>query len=81
MRRLPVLLLLPFLAFSGCQTLQEVANLRTIDFAIDGVNQTYLAGIDIDGVRSQEDLITPVNGLRLANALRQATQNNIIKIK
>lgn len=60
----------PLLALSGCQTLQQFANLRNVEFGIDGVNETYLAGIGLDDVRSPEQLQTPMNALRLANALR-----------
>lgn len=44
------------LAVSSCTALREVTNLRTVDFAIDRVAQPRLAGINIDGVRSYEDI-------------------------
>ena len=45
------LLLLP-----SCQTLQQVAALRDVDFAIDGVTDTQLAGLDLTQIRSYSDL-------------------------
>lgn len=44
------------LAVSSCTALREVTNLRTVDFAIDRVAQPRLAGINIAGVRSYEDI-------------------------
>ena len=45
------LLLLP-----GCQTLRQVANLRQVDFSIDDVESASLAGVDLDRVRSADNL-------------------------
>lgn len=47
-------LLLPFLA--SCTALQEIANLRNVDFAIESVTQTNLAGVDVQDVRGYDDL-------------------------
>lgn len=63
-----LLLLLPVLAFSGCQTLRELASLRKVDFQIDRVAQVQLAGIDLDRVRSYED-VRAQDLLRLGTAL------------
>ena len=40
----------------GCQTLQQVANLRQVDFSIDDVERASLAGVDLGRVRSADDL-------------------------
>lgn len=54
---LAVLVLLGSAAvFAGCQTLREVANLRDIDYALGNVARADLAGVDLAGVRSYEDL-------------------------
>ena len=53
--RLAVVLCLPLL-LGSCATLQEIANLRNVDFAIDRVSQTNLAGVDVQDVRSYGDL-------------------------
>ncbi len=70
MRRLPLLLVLasalPFLA--SCTALQEIANLRNVDFAIENVTGTTLAGINVQDVRSFEDL-GGVQAARLGVAL------------
>jgi len=50
------LLLVPILLSSGCQTLQQVANLRKLNFALDRVADAELAGIELSGIRSYEDL-------------------------
>ena len=67
MRRLPVLLalLLASTALSSCTTLDQLAALRGVDFGIDRVGETQLAGIDMRSVRSIEDLST-AQGLVLA---------------
>ncbi|NBC17022.1 MAG: hypothetical protein GVY18_06865 [Bacteroidetes bacterium] len=67
----PVLLgagLLLLLLASGCQTLREVANLRNVSFALDRVGEASLAGIDLNRVRSYEDL-SAGDVLRLTQAV------------
>ena len=54
-------------ALPGCRTLQELANLRDVRFAIDRVAGAELAGVDLTRVRSYEDL-TPTDVLRLGRA-------------
>lgn len=55
------------LALTGCATLQQIAALRDVDFAIDRVSGVHLAGIDLSGIRSYQDLgITEVGRLTLA---------------
>lgn len=50
-------LVLPLLGFgAGCVALQEIANLRNVDFDIDRVSRTTLAGVGVQDVRSYEDL-------------------------
>lgn len=52
-----LVLVLPLLLFgAGCVALQEIANLRNVDFDIDRVSQTNLAGVNVQDVRSYEDL-------------------------
>lgn len=61
LRRRPLVAVL-FLAsalslfLSACTTLQEIANLRNVDFAIENVADTRLAGVDVQDVRSYSDL-------------------------
>lgn len=52
---LPVALGLLVLA-PGCATLQQIAALRQVDFDIDRVSEGFLAGVEIDRVRSYGDL-------------------------
>lgn len=55
------------LAVGGCATLQQLAALRDVDFALDRVARLSLAGIDLDEKRSYGDLgITDVARLTLA---------------
>ena len=55
-RTLAVLVLPLALAVAGCTALQEIASLRHVDFDLAGVSQTNLAGVDVQDVRSYEDL-------------------------
>jgi len=61
-RRLPVAVLIAGLGLavafflSGCQTLREVSNLRKVDFSLDRVSDTRLAGVSLEGIRSYEDI-------------------------
>ncbi|MBT8401732.1 MAG: hypothetical protein KJO98_14735 [Rhodothermia bacterium] len=46
-----------FLVFAGgCATLQEIANLRNVQFNIDALSGLEVAGIDVMRVKSYEDL-------------------------
>ena len=56
------------LAGAGCQTLREIAALRNVAFAIDRVTDARLAGIDVQRLRSYDDLSLS-DGARLARAL------------
>jgi len=49
------LLMLPF-ASAGCATLEGLAALRQVQFAIDRVDQARLAGVRIDDARSYDDI-------------------------
>lgn len=40
----------------GCATLQEIANLRNVQFNIDALSGLHVAGIDVMRVKSYEDL-------------------------
>lgn len=55
---LAFLMLVPAIAIQGCQTLREIAALRLVDFAIDNVTDARLAGVQIERLRSYEDLST-----------------------
>ncbi len=63
-------LLLPVL--TGCTAVREVANLRKVQFAIDRVAQSRLAGVDLSRVQSYEDL-RATDVLRLGSALSNGT--------
>jgi predicted small secreted protein len=41
---------------TSCQTLREVASLKDVQFRIDRATDAQLAGINLEGVRSYEDL-------------------------
>lgn len=57
MRKTLALLVLAVLPLVGsCATLQQFAALSQVDFALAGVENIELAGVDITGVRSYEDL-------------------------
>ena len=43
-------------SLQGCQTLREIAALRSVAFALDRVSNATLAGVDIQRLRSYEDL-------------------------
>ncbi|MBO6576021.1 MAG: hypothetical protein JJ896_09765 [Rhodothermales bacterium] len=58
-RSLPLLVALftaASLSLSGCKTLQQITALKSVDFAINSVNQVNLAGVNFDEVRSYNDL-------------------------
>ena len=61
-------LLIALAAVGGCATLQQIAALRNVEFAIDGVGEGRLAGIDLAGVRSADD-VSAVDAARLAAVL------------
>lgn len=44
------------LVFSGCATLQEMAALRNVEFSLDRLSNVQLAGIELDRIRSYNDL-------------------------
>lgn len=67
-RRLALGLLVAASSAGGCATLQQIAALRNVEFAIDGVGGGRLAGIDLARVRSVDD-ISAVDAARLAAAL------------
>jgi len=41
---------------AGCQTLRQVSQLRKVQFQIDRVSDAQLAGIDLEGIRSYDDI-------------------------
>jgi hypothetical protein len=67
-RPVTVGLLVALAAVGGCSTLQQIAAMRNVEFAIDGVGDGRLAGIDLAGVRSADD-VSAVDAARLATAL------------
>lgn len=58
MRRTFLRVTLPamLLVMSGCATLQQVAALRQVDFALDRISRLRLAGVSLDGIRSTSDV-------------------------
>jgi hypothetical protein len=63
--------LLPaLLVTAGCATLQQIAALRQVDFALERIAQVHLAGVDLDRVRSYSDL-TASDVARLTLALSE----------
>ncbi len=59
--------LLLTVSLTSCATLQQIAALRQVDFALDRVAGVRLAGVDLDRVRSYSDLtVTDVARLTLA---------------
>lgn len=63
-----IALVVPLLLVPGCRTLQQVANLRQVDFAIDDVEDATLAGIDLDRIRSGGE-VRAQDVLRLTTAV------------
>lgn len=57
-------------SITGCTALREVSNLRKAQFAIDGVSNPRLAGVDLDGLESYQDLRT-TDVLRLGSSLSE----------
>ena len=57
-----------FAVAGGCATLQQIAALRQVEFAIDGVGTGRLAGVDLARVRSPED-VSAADAARLVNAV------------
>lgn len=62
------MLLVGALSLTGCQTLREIASLREVRFSLDRVSNVRLAGIEVDRIRSYEDL-GPLDVARLMAAL------------
>lgn len=57
-------------ALTGCQSLREIRSLRQVDFALDRVSGAQLAGVDLERVRSYNDL-TGSDLLRVGRAISQ----------
>ncbi|NNE71283.1 MAG: hypothetical protein HKN29_13090, partial [Rhodothermales bacterium] len=55
-RSLLLVALTILLGTSGCTALQQIAALKSVDFAIASVNRVFLAGVNLDQVRSYNDL-------------------------
>lgn len=60
--------LLATLAASGCATLQQIAALSSVDFALDRVSRLRLAGVRLDGVRNVGD-VSAIDIARIAAAV------------
>lgn len=56
MRRSVILACLSIILLPGCATLQEVANLRKVEFGIDALTGLRIAGVEARGLASYEDL-------------------------
>lgn len=54
----------------ACQTLQQVANLRKLDFSLERAADARLAGVELERIRSYEDL-TARDVARLSSAAAQ----------
>lgn len=61
-------MLLAALAVSGCATLQQIAALSSVDFALDRVSGLRLAGVRLDGVRTIGD-VSAIDIARVAAAV------------
>ncbi len=61
---------------AGCQTLREIAALRNVAFSIDRVTDARLANVDIQRLKSYEDL-SPGDILRLGRALLNMQMRSI----
>ncbi|MDH3297942.1 MAG: hypothetical protein OEM96_06675, partial [Gemmatimonadota bacterium] len=61
-------LLLLMLGAGGCATLQRLAALRAVTFAIDSVAGGRLAGVDLSGIATPED-VRPLDAGRIAAAV------------
>lgn len=61
-----------FLAVYGCAALRETANLRNVQFKIENLSDTELAGVDVDGLQSYEDLSSR-DLIRLGAAVSEGT--------
>ena len=57
-----------FVFISGCQTIKEVAQLRNVDFSIDRVSNVSLSGIEMERVRSYNDL-SVLDAARIGSAV------------
>ena len=69
-RRYVEFMIIALVLVSGlqCQTIREITNLRNVNFAIDRVADITLAGVDVQRLRSYEDL-SVTDALRLGRAL------------
>lgn len=65
---LPLMLVATVAGLAGCQTLQQIAQLRHVDFALDRVSQSTLAGVNLDRIQSYQDL-RPMDIARLGAAI------------
>lgn len=61
-------LVLPLFLLSGCQTLQEIAQLRNVNFHIDRLADVQLAGVEMERIRNYNDL-GAMDVLRLGQAV------------
>jgi hypothetical protein len=56
----------------GCATLQQLAALRSVEFALGPVGAIRLAGVDLSRIRAASDL-SPIDLARIAAAVAQRT--------
>ena len=59
-------------SLGGCQTLRQMTALEAVDFSIQGLHRLTLAGVELDDVRSYQDL-GPSDVLTIAAAIGQGT--------
>ena len=52
----------------ACATLQQIAALREVEFALDRISRLRLAGVELDGIRSASD-VRPSDIARIAAAV------------
>lgn len=57
-------------SLSGCASIREIANLRNVRFGIDALSGLEVAGIDVMGVRTYEDL-SAIDVIRIGSAVSQ----------
>ncbi len=65
---LALALVFTFGGLVGCQTIQQIAQLRHVDFAIDRVSDANLAGIDLNRLNRYQDL-RPLDIARLGASI------------
>jgi hypothetical protein len=68
LRLLCVLMTAVLMLTGACATLQQIAALREVEFALDRISRLRLAGVELDGIRSASD-VRPTDIARIAAAV------------